>query len=114
MAGTPPPQARVRPRPRAVRVWAPAAGLAALAVLTLASVAAVASSKRQRAQAAVAHRLVKDAQAELARNVREVPDGSNNSRDISRYRTATAGAMRGAPWCAYFASYIAKKAGVPL
>src|SRR5436305_219791 len=114
MAGTPPPQARVRPRSRAACSCAVAVGVAALAVLTLASVAAIASSKRQRAQAAVAHRLVNDAQAELARNVHEAPDGSNNSRDISRYRTATSGAMRGAPWCAYFASYIAKKAGVPL
>ena len=113
MAGTPPPQVRVRPRSRAARSWALAIALAALALLALASVAAVASSK-QRAQAAVAHRIVKDAQAELARNVHEVPDGSNNSRDISRYRTATSGAMRGAPWCAYFASYIAKRAGVPL
>ena len=60
-----------------------------------------------RAQAAVAHRMIKLAQAELSRGVHEVPDGSNNSADISRYRTATVGAARGAPWCAYFASYVA-------
>jgi hypothetical protein len=59
-------------------------------------------------------RIVADAQAELARGVHEVPDGSNNSPDIDRYRTATAGAFNGQPWCAYFVSYIMWEAGVPL
>ena len=30
------------------------------------------------------------------------------------YRTATAGAIPGAPWCAYFASWVARQAGEPL
>src|SRR5437773_11870420 len=114
MARTPPPPDRARARSRAVRPWALGAALAAAVLLVLACAVALAGWQRQRASAAVAHRIVRLSQAELARGVREVPDGSNNSRSITRYRTATVGAMRGAPWCAYFASYIAKRAGVPL
>jgi hypothetical protein len=44
----------------------------------------------------------------------ETPDGSNNGPAISMYRTATVGAMAGEPWCAYFASWVARQAGVPL
>ena len=39
---------------------------------------------------------------------------SNESPAIAQYRTATAGAMPGAPWCAYFASWAARQAGAPL
>lgn len=62
----------------------------------------------------VGERMVNLARAEFAKGVRETPNGSNNSPDIARYRTATVGAMSGAPWCAYFVSYIAKQAGVPI
>ncbi len=44
----------------------------------------------------------------------EQPLGSNESPAISMYRTATAGAIPGAPWCAYFASWAARQAGEPL
>jgi hypothetical protein len=44
----------------------------------------------------------------------EQPDGSNNGPAISMYRTATAGAMAGEPWCAYFVSWVARQAGTPL
>lgn len=44
----------------------------------------------------------------------EQPPGSNESPAIAQYRTATAGAMPGAPWCAYFASWAARQAGEPL
>jgi cell wall-associated NlpC family hydrolase len=44
----------------------------------------------------------------------EQPPGSNESPAIAQYRSATAGAMPGAPWCAYFASWAARQAGVPL
>lgn len=54
------------------------------------------------------------AQRELAKNVHEIPDGSNRSPDIWRYDRATSGSVFGAPWCAYFASYIARQAGVPI
>lgn len=44
----------------------------------------------------------------------EQPPGSNESPAIAQYRTATAGAIPGAPWCAYFASWVASQAGEPL
>ena len=44
---------------------------------------------------------------------KEAPMGSNNSPRIAEYRTAVPGGPVG-PWCAYFASWIAKQAGTPL
>jgi hypothetical protein len=44
----------------------------------------------------------------------EQPPGSNESPAIEGYRSATAGAVPGAPWCAYFASWAARQAGEPL
>ena len=44
----------------------------------------------------------------------EQPPGSNESPAIATYRSATAGAMPGAPWCAYFASWVAREAGEPI
>jgi hypothetical protein len=43
----------------------------------------------------------------------EQPPGSNDSPRIAQYRQATAGSGVG-PWCAYFASWAARQAGVPL
>jgi CHAP domain len=43
----------------------------------------------------------------------EQPPGSNNSERIAQYRQATAGSGVG-PWCAYFTSWAAREAGVPL
>jgi CHAP domain len=44
----------------------------------------------------------------------EQPPGSNESPAIAQYRSATVGAVPGAPWCAYFASWAARQAGEPL
>jgi hypothetical protein len=44
----------------------------------------------------------------------EQPPGSNESPAIAEYRSATAGAMPGEPWCAYFASWAARQAGGPI
>jgi CHAP domain len=66
------------------------------------------------AQAGLPDRLVRLARAELNRGVHEVPNGSNNSRDIARYRTAIRWASGPAPWCGYFVSYVAREAGAPL
>jgi hypothetical protein len=44
----------------------------------------------------------------------EQPPGSNDSPAIATYRTATTGAAAGQPWCAYFASWVAKQAGEPI
>ena len=46
--------------------------------------------------------------------VAESPPGSNNSPRIAQYRAATAGAPGPGPWCAYFTSWAAKEAGVPV
>jgi hypothetical protein len=43
----------------------------------------------------------------------EQPPGSNDSPRIAQYRQATAGSGVG-PWCAYFTSWAAREAGVPL
>jgi hypothetical protein len=56
-------------------------------------------------------RMVQIAQAELGQA--EQPPGSNDSPRIAEYRTATAGSGVG-PWCAYFTSWVARQAGVPL
>ncbi len=53
----------------------------------------------------------------LVRNeigVTEDPPGSNESARISQYRKATAGAPGPGPWCAYFVSWAAREAGVPI
>ncbi len=43
----------------------------------------------------------------------EQPQGSNDSPQIAQYRKATVGSGVG-PWCAYFVSWAARQAGVPL
>jgi hypothetical protein len=43
----------------------------------------------------------------------EQPPGSNDSPRIAQYRQATVGAGVG-PWCAYFVSWAARQAGVPI
>jgi hypothetical protein len=44
----------------------------------------------------------------------ESPPGSNNSPRIAEYRSATRGAPGPGPWCAYFVSWVARKAGTPV
>jgi CHAP domain len=57
-------------------------------------------------------RIVAIAEGQLGQT--EQPPGSNESPAIAQYRTATEGAVPGAPWCAYFASWVARQAGEPL
>jgi cell wall-associated NlpC family hydrolase len=45
--------------------------------------------------------------------VAEQPPGSNDGPRIAEYRTATRGSGVG-PWCAYFTSWVAQQAGVPV
>lgn len=56
--------------------------------------------------------IVRTAESQLGQT--EQPPGSNESPAIAMYRTASAGASPGAPWCAYFASWAARQAGEPL
>jgi CHAP domain len=60
----------------------------------------------------VGQQIVRIAESQLGQT--EQPPGSNESPAIAAYRTATAGAVPGAPWCAYFASWAARQAGAPL
>ena len=57
-------------------------------------------------------RIVAAAESQLGQG--EQPPGSNESPAIAAYRGATAGAVPGAPWCAYFASWAARQAGEPI
>ncbi len=57
-------------------------------------------------------RIVAIAESQLGQA--EQPPGSNESPAIAQYRSATAGAVPGAPWCAYFASWVAQQAGEPI
>jgi cell wall-associated NlpC family hydrolase len=57
-------------------------------------------------------KMVNIARAEIG--VAESPPGSNNSPRIAEYRSATAGAPGPGPWCAYFTSWVARQAGVPV
>ncbi len=57
-------------------------------------------------------RIVAIAESQIGQT--EQPPGSNESPAIAMYRTAAAGAAPGAPWCAYFASWVAREAGTPL
>src|ERR1700752_1131754 len=59
-----------------------------------------------------AARMVAMAQAEIGQA--EQPPGSNNSARIAQYRSATTGAPGPGPWCAYFTSWLARGAGVPV
>jgi CHAP domain len=52
--------------------------------------------------------------AESQVGVTEQPPGSNDGPQIAEYRTATQGAYAGAPWCAYFVSWCANRAGAPI
>jgi hypothetical protein len=57
-------------------------------------------------------RIVAVAESQLGQT--EQPPGSNESPAIAQYRGATEGSVPGAPWCAYFASWVARQAGEPL
>jgi hypothetical protein len=66
------------------------------------------------AQAGLPERIVHAARAELALNVHEMPDGSNEAPAIRRYRTAVRWSSPRTAWCGYFVSYVAGQAGAPL
>jgi hypothetical protein len=72
------------------------------------SLSGIGASDRQSPGA----RIVAVAESQLGQT--EQPPGSNESPAIAQYRSATAGAVPGAPWCAYFASWAAREAGEPI
>ncbi len=70
------------------------------------------SSAATSAGGGAGEQIVRIAESQLGQT--EQPPGSNESPAIAQYRTATAGAIPGAPWCAYFASWVARQAGEPI
>src|SRR3954469_22287838 len=85
-----------------------------MALPTISAPIAFAAGGKPKSRGATATRIVALARRELNLGVREIPDGSNRAPAIRRYQTATRGAMFGAPWCAYFVSYVARQAGAPI
>jgi hypothetical protein len=83
----------------------------ATAPTTTGAASAVAPAAAPSGNSAAA-RMVAMAQGEVGQA--EQPPGSNNSARIAQYRSATAGAPGPGPWCAYFTSWLARGAGVPL
>ncbi len=57
-------------------------------------------------------RIVAAAESQIGQS--EQPPGSNEGPAIAAYRSSTAGAAPGEPWCAYFASWAARQAGEPI
>jgi hypothetical protein len=84
----------------------------ATATLGLAALAPASTSALAQPAGGAGEQIVRIAEGQLGQT--EQPPGSNESPAIAMYRTATAGAVPGAPWCAYFASWAARQAGEPL
>jgi hypothetical protein len=81
------------------------------ATTQLASTAGTASTAPAAAPTSAGQAIVNLVQKEVG--VAEQPPGSNDSPRIAQFRQATAGSGVG-PWCAYFTSWAAREAGVPL
>jgi hypothetical protein len=60
----------------------------------------------------ISERIVRIAESQAGNH--EEPMGSNEGPAIAMYRSATRGAIPGAPWCAYFVSWVARQAGEPI
>ena len=88
--------------------------LAAMAVLTAAAPAVAGDSPRAPLPSVTAQRIVAIARGELARGVREVPAGSDRGPRISMYVHSTSPSYYPAAWCAYVASWVTPRAGVPI
>jgi hypothetical protein len=85
----------------------------ALAVAALLAVL-VPAPPEAGAATGTARKMVSLARGELARGVREVPSGSNRGARIRMYGQSTTPRFYPAPWCAYFVSWISRRAGRPL
>lgn len=93
-----------------------------VALLVCATATALALPAGLRASAAgrpalpadTARRIVDIAHAELARDVHESPPGSDRGARIRMYVRSTTPSFYPNPWCAYFVSWVARMAGVPI
>jgi hypothetical protein len=110
-------QLQLNPVPPAAPVAAPVTGSSAFgAQLAAAGIPLGTTATAGTATTATAPTNAGQAILNAVRNevgVAEQPPGSNDSPRIAQYRQATAGSGVG-PWCAYFTSWAARQAGVPL
>src|SRR3954447_2180406 len=104
---------RVQPAPSAAPVTGQSAFGAQLAAMgiPLGHTAAATAATAQPAPTNAGQAILNAVRGEVG--VAEQPPGSNDGPRIAQYRQATAGSGVG-PWCAYFASWAARQAGVPL
>jgi hypothetical protein len=79
---------------------------------SLQGIEGIAGSPTQSSQTGAGNRIAAIAESQIGQA--EQPPGSNESPAIATYRGATAGAIPGAPWCAYFASWAAREVGEPI
>ena len=100
-----PPVAAQQPAPVATASFSQALQSATPATMSAAVPAAMGGTPAGQA-------MINLARAEVG--VTEQPPGSNESPRIAQFRQATAGAPGPGPWCAYFVSWAAREAGVPL
>jgi hypothetical protein len=101
----------VPPAPQAPPAAAPATGATFSAALQSATATAPLTASSAVPAGSGGAGLLAAAQREVG--VAEQPPGSNDSARIAQYRQATAGSGVG-PWCAYFTSWAAREAGMPL
>lgn len=64
--------------------------------------------------AETAGQVLRIARAEVARDVREAPAGSDLGARIRMYGRSTTEIYYPAPWCSYFVSWVTRQAGIPI
>jgi hypothetical protein len=98
--------------PQPVATASTATSATAFAAALQGATATTAAAPVQAGGTPAGQAMVNLARAEVG--VAEQPPGSNDSPRISQFRQATAGAPGPGPWCAYFVSWAARQAGVPI
>jgi len=73
-----------------------------------------AASATSLAGGSTGSRIVQIAESQIGQEEQPPGTNSNEGPAIAMYRSATTGAIPGAPWCAYFASWVARQAGEPI
>jgi hypothetical protein len=101
----------VKPAPAAAAAPAASAGSPTAFTAALKSASPAAPVAPAAAPTSAGQAIVSLVKQEVG--VAEQPPGSNDSPRIAQFRQATAGSGVG-PWCAYFTSWAAREAGVPL
>jgi hypothetical protein len=100
------------PQPAPVATGAPASSATAFASALQGASATTAAVPMQAGGTSAGQAMLAAVRPEVGQT--EQPPGSNDSPRIAQYRQATAGAPGPGPWCAYFVSWAARQAGVPI